>query len=203
MELNKIRDILINFTQRDLKKEEFESGLHFSQMKYFMSKFNRGDDLYRFKVRKGDTNPPLYVTNGIADIPSDFFHNTDPESSMAIPIDGGKNPVRICSDAMFDYLVNSPIEFPTHKFPICVFRDDKIYFEPKSVQYVNWTYYTSPIIPVFGVDYSRGFTEYVSATSTQLNWLDDDIIFIIQIYLQDLGIIKTPEEIKAKADELK
>jgi hypothetical protein len=203
MELNKIRDILIFFAEKDLKKEEFETGLHFAQMKYFMAAFNRGDDLYKFKVRKGDTTPPLYVSNGVADIPSDFFHNTDPESSMAAPIGDKKYPVRVCNDAMFDYLVNSPIEYPTIEYPICVFRDATINVAPKTIQYINWTYYTSPVAPVFGVKYDRGFTEYVSSTSTQLNWLDDDIIFIIQIFLQDMGIIKSPEEIKAKADEIK
>jgi hypothetical protein len=203
MELNKIRDILINFTQRDWKKEEFENGLHFAQMKYFLIAFNRGDDLYRLKVSKGGTEPPLYVTGGEATIPSDFFKNTDPESSMNVPVGGKKYPVRICNDGLFDYLVNSPVEYPTIEYPICVFRGTKVHFNPTTIQFVNWTYYTSPVAPVFGVDYSRGFTEYVSATSTQLNWNDDDIIFIIQIFLQDLGIIKTPEEIKAKADETK
>jgi len=200
MKLDKIRDILINFIQKDWKKAEFETGLHFAQMKYFMSALDKGDDLYQFKVMKGETSPPLYVVNGRADIPADFFRSVDKESSMTVPIGGKKYPVRGCNDGMWDYLVNSPIEFPTIEYPICNFQETFVRFEPKTIQYVNWTYYASPAEPVFGVKYNRGFTEYDPTTSTELNWSEDQIVYIIQIMLQDLGVMATVEQIKEKAN---
>jgi hypothetical protein len=192
MDLNQIRNILVNFTQNEWTPVQLESELHNAQLKFMDLSIKQERDLFQFKVKKGEGSPPLYVTDGIATIPTDFYYFL----SMNVPNLGTYSPVRKCDDELFNYLRNSSIEYPTEEYPICRFIETEIQFLPTSVLYVNFTYYSNPPSPVYGYTLLNGYLEYDSTASVQLDWDETDQAKIIQIVLQDLGVVGTLEQIK-------
>ena len=199
MDLNQIRNIITNFIQRDWVPEQLTSELNYAQLRYFPIAVKMEKDLHQFKVKKGEGTPPLYVTGGVATIPSDYQEFI----SMNVPSGGSNYRVRKCDSELFDYLRESPIEFPTSAYPICRFTGTQIQFLPADILYVNFVYYKKPPIPVYGYTTSHGFLEYNASTSTQLDWDEQDQIAIIQIMLQDLGVIATAEQIRQKQNDSK
>ena len=196
MNLGQIRNILTNFIERDWSPAQMEAELDFAQLRYFDIARKMDKDLYQFEVKLGEEEPPLYVTNGLATIPTDYHEFI----SMTAPLGGEFPPIRKCDSYLFDYLRQSPIEFPTADYPICRFFGTQIQFLPTTIIYVNFMYYKTPQTPVFGYTTTYGAIEYNSATSTELDWHEDDQIAIMQIVLQDLGVIVSTEQIKEKAN---
>jgi hypothetical protein len=192
MDLNQIRNILVNFVQKEWTSVQLESGLHNAQMKFMELAIKQERDLYQFKVKMGEGSPPLYVTSGFADIPSDFYYFL----SMNVPSGGTYPRVRKCNDELFEYLRESTVENPTGDYPICRFVGTQIQFLPSTLLYVNFVYYKNPPSPVFGYTLTNGYLEYDEATSTQLDWAETDQMMIIQLVLQDLGVQATLEQIK-------
>ncbi len=192
MELDQIRDILVNFIQLDWSPVRLEAELHNGQLKYLDVCIKEERDLFQFKVKKGEGSPPLYVTNGFATTPSDFYYFL----SMNAPKGGEYPRVRKCNDELFEYLRRSKIEYPTEDYPICRFVGTEIQFLPITVLYVNFVYYKNPPSPVFGYTTTDGYLEYDASTSVQLDWDETDQIKIIQLVLQDLGVMATLDQIK-------
>jgi len=199
MNLDRIRDIIVNFVQRDWESEQFTSELHFAQMKYFDIMLSAGKDLQQFIVKMGEGNPPMMVSSGWANLPTDYFR------FISATVQTGSNYVRVrpCDVEQFDYLRQSPIEYPTSDYPILRIIDDRVQFLPADVLYVNFIYYRVPTAPVWGDTISGGVSVYDAATSTELDWDEDDQIGIIQILLQDLGVIVSQDQIRQQQNERK
>jgi len=194
MNLGQIQHIITNFIQREWTPKRLQAELNFAQLRYFDVSVRQGRDLYQFKVKKGEGTPPLYVVNGFAAIPSDYYHFL----SMNVPSGGTYRRVRKCDDELFEYLRESPIEYPTEAYPICRFTESNIQFLPATTLYVNFTYYKIPPAPVYGFVVTNGFIEYNAATSVELDWDESDQVKIIQLVLQDLGVMVSVEQIEAQ-----
>ena len=134
----------------------------------------------------------LYVTNGLATLPSDYFG----KESATVFYGGEEKSVEFLEDQEFDDRKRNYIEIPTPKFPIGNIQSNFIRFMPKSLQYVNFTYIKSPGTVHFGYTTARNFIEYDPTTSIELPWDDEQITNIIVMVLQDLGLQVTPQQVK-------
>lgn len=194
MNLDEIRNILTNFVQRDWAGGQWTAELNHAQLKYLDFAIKSEKEMHQLKVKKGEGSPPLYVIDGYADIPTDYFFFL----SMNAPSGSDYTPIRKCDDETFNYLRNSSVEYPDSQYPICRFLDTQIQFLPTSILYVNFVYYKVPPTPVYGYTLTDGYLKYDTSTSTELDWHEDDQIAIIQIMLQDLGFITTREQLEAQ-----
>jgi len=196
MTLEQIRNIVVNFVQKDWTPEQFASELHYAQLRYFNIVLGMDKNCQQFVVKMGEGDPPLMVSGGWATLPSDFFR------FISATIQTGSDYVRVrpCDVEQFDYLRQSPIEYPTSDYPILRIIDDRVQFLPADVLYVNFIYYRVPYAPVWGYTISGGVMVYDSTTSTELDWDEDDQIGIIQVLLQDLGVIVSQDQIRQKND---
>ena len=116
------------------------------------------------KVRGGNFNPLFVDSNGLSEIPSDYYR----ASSMSCYIDGNYKQVDILSDAEFRDRKGSYIIKPA-EHPYCVIRRNKfqmqstypygyIEFMPKTITYAEFTYLMQVPTPVY--DYVIGSTTY-------------------------------------------
>ena len=204
MNHNDVRYILAKFTDKFDAPEEYDSRLTFAHQKNFAIQWERIQStpeeqrdfsaLRLLKVIMGDgMTPPLYVTNGLATLPSDYFG----KESATVFYGGEEKSVEFLEDQEFDDRKRNYIEIPTPEFPIGNIQSNFIRFMPKSLQYVNFTYIKSPGTVHFGYTNQRRFIEYDPTTSIELPWDDEQIINIIVMVLQDLGLQVTPQQVKA------
>jgi hypothetical protein len=199
MNLEEIRNILTQFTDRDFRPEEFDTLIETSQRTHFrnMAGLENETALRPFKVHKGidDGTPPLFFTNGVAPMPSDFFAY---KSAFNI-VDGEPRQAEEVPDWEFDNRRQHSIETPTKLFPLINLQSHSIRVLPKDVQYLTFEYIKVPTAVHFGFSNTKGYVEYDPLTSVELEWDDANQIEIIGIALNTLGIQATPEDIKQKA----
>ena len=202
MKLNKVIQILGEYTDLSKQKENIDSLANMAQRQYFLSIVEDNDaKIDPFRIDMGgdsDTMPMVVSVNGTALIPADFYKY---ESSTFLYVkDGVRDIVQIqrLEKEEFDHRKGHPIEMPTLKYPICSFSDKYIRFLPKNIQYVNFSYIQYPPDIHYATKLLRGWDEYDPANSIEFKWKDPDVINIIQIILNELGIKITPNQIKAK-----
>lgn len=194
-----IANILGEFTNRRLQGEDYDSIANFAQGVRFRQclEENDEDSLRPFKVSMGTDNdsPPLYVSSlGIADLPSDYYHYR----SLTHFYKGVEYNVEVLDEQEFDHRKSHRIEVPTGEYPVACFRGVKIFFQPKTIQYVNFAYLIFPPEIHFAVDTSKGWAKNDTANSVEFLWDDKNIIQIIIIMLQSLGITATEQQVKDK-----
>jgi hypothetical protein len=153
-------------------------------------------DLHQFIVKMGEGSMPLIVSNGQVSLPDDYFRLL----SATAQVGSEYYRIRPCDSFTFDYLRQSPIEYPTTEYPILRIIGDVVQFLPITVLYVNFIYYRVPTAPVWGYTVSEGVMQYDATSSTELEWDEDDQVGIIQVLLQDLGVIVSQEQIRQQND---
>lgn len=199
MTLNEIRYILGQYISRDVRPEEFDTLIDSAQRTHFRNVIAINDEvsLRPFKVNKGiDTGTtPLFVTNGIAILPSDFFAY---QSAYNV-VDGEPRQAEEVSDFEFDNRRQHSIETPTLLFPLINLQKSTVRVLPKTVQYLTFQYIKKPATVHFGYTASRGYIEYNPATSTELEWDEANQIEIIGLALNSLGVQASTDDIKQKA----
>ena len=190
---------------------EFERILHLCQLKHFKRKiglpeeYQPGsavpaqvyeiskvitDDLAPFKVIMGGDNSPLVVDeNGEATLPSDFFY----PSALTYKYikDSGDiilREVELLSDKEYNKRLSSFVKRPSMKFPVGNIYGNKIRFYPVTLKFVDMVYLKVPPVPVYGTSYGKGYQRYDSATSTELLWDDVNVIDIIGLFMNELGM---------------
>ena len=140
------------------------------------------------------TNDALLFTNGTTPVPADYFvwqsayHMVDHEPKL----------INIVEDAAFDKLLTHSIEFPTEEFSILNVQSNYIRIAPKSVRYISFTYLVRPEPVVYAVTDTHGFMEFDEANSSPVLWNEENVVFIIQEILNQLGVPLDAKDIKTK-----
>lgn len=196
MNLGEIRYILSQFTDRDIRPEEFDTLIDSAQRAHFLAKQGDEKALRPFRVHKGIDNetPPLFVTNGVAALPSDFHSY---KSAFNI-VDGEPRQAEEVDDWEFDNRRQHSFENPTILFPLINLQSDYIRVLPKTIQYLTFEYIKKPDTVHFGYSIAKGYTEYDPTTSVELEWDETNQIEIIQIALNNLGVQASVDEIQKK-----
>ena len=194
-----IANIIGEFTTRRLQPEDYDSVANFAQGVRFRQCLDEGDEdsLRPFKVSMGTDNdsPPLYVSSlGISDLPSDYYHYR----SLTHFYKGVEYNVEVLDDQEFDHRKSHRIEVPTGEYPVACFRGVRIYFQPKTLQYVNMDSVFFPPEVHFAVDKTKGWAKYDATNSVEFMWDDRNVIQIIIIMLQSLGITANEQQVKDK-----
>ncbi len=198
MNLNDVRYVIAKFTDKLDAPEEFDVRIDFGHKKNFAIQWEAKnfDALRQFKVLMGGETPPMMVAEGnqygYGYLPADYFG----KSSGTVFYGGEEKLVEFLEDADFDDRKKNYIEIPTVEFPIGNVQSNFIRFLPKNIQHVNFSYIHSPQTIHFGYTTTRGFIEYDPATSVELPWDDEQIVNIIMMVLQDLGLQVTPQQVK-------
>ena len=178
----------------------FETHYNDGELKLFYQKYAEKDyqALRKFKKVMGDGTPPLYVTDGMATIPSDFFAIESAYYRIGIePI-----PINFLEDADYDRLIAHKIEYPTPEYPIGNIQPDYIRILPKAVKFVVFSYLTKPTPITYAVTETRGFIEFDgTGASSTVKWDEANAVLLIQNILQSLGIITNQTEIKSKIQQ--
>ena len=163
------------------------------------------NDLRPFKVvmGEGDVQALRIDSNGFADIPPDLYY---PSSILYKDTVNGviKNrEVDIVTDMQWLSRIHSNIKVPTRQYPVANFRAQYIAFEPRTLRYVTFIYLRFPLDPVFAVTSTEdsGTVIYNATDSVQLEWDDINIIDIISLILEDIGISIAAQEIMAYSDK--
>lgn len=168
------------------------------------------DKMRRFKVVMGDiSNLAMIVDiNGIAPIPSDYFHVSsvryfNTASGVCNP-DESQTDVEILMDAEWADRIGNSITKPSLGDPVCMFQASEIWFRPKAVNYIQFTYLRLPITPVYAYTVNADDSySYDAANSTEMEWDDIDKIEIAKIILADAGINLNKGDITQYAELLK
>lgn len=193
-----------------LEADELTRLLHVSQLKHFKRKlglpeeYQPGqpipkqayeltrtitDDLAPFKVEMGGENQALPIDeNGRATMPDAMYY---PSIMLYKYIKGGEilwREVDILSDQEWKKRISSFLMRPSLRYPICNLRNGYARFSPNTLKYVDFIYIKTPTEPVYALDYTRGFAEYDSANSTELEWNDVNQLDIMALSLQELGV---------------
>ena len=169
--------------------EEYQPGTAIPAQVYEISKVIT-DDLAPFKVIMGGDNPPLNVDDkGEATLPSDFFY----PSALTYKYikESGEivlREVELLSDKEYNKRLASFVKRPSRKFPVGNICGNKIRFYPYTLKFVDMVYLCVPPKPVYGTSYGKGYQKYDPATSTELLWNDVNIIDIISLFMNELGL---------------
>ncbi|GEM_PF-2543831 len=195
-----------------LTKPEFERLLHLSQLKHLKRKiglpeeYQPGaplpkqvyeisnvimDDLSPFKrVMGGDEMALAIDMAGYTNVPKDFYY----PSTLQLKLINSKTgklryrKISIVTDKEWADRLGSFSAEPNRYFPVANFQNKFIRFYPKDLRSADFVYISTPVKPVYGVTYGRGFAEYVPSTSTELAWNDTNIIDIMGILLGEIGV---------------
>lgn len=154
------------------------------------------DRMRRFKVVMGDHNSlPLTINSyGVATIPSNYFHvssirfDKNLNASCATSVEGWTN-VEVLTDDQWADRIRHSITGPSLDSPFCMFQSGEIWFRPKDLNWVQFTYLRLPNTPVYA--YTIGSNDeiiYDATSSTQLEWDYLDRIDIALMMLADIGI---------------
>jgi hypothetical protein len=169
--------------------EEYQPGSAVPAQVYEISKVIT-DDLAPFKVIMGGDNPPLTLDDkGEAYLPEDFFYPSA-LTYKYIKTTGEIVPreVELLSDKEYNKRLASFVKRPSLKFPVGNIYGNKVRFYPYTLKFVDMIYLRVPPKPVYGSSYGKGYQRYDSATSTELLWNDVNIIDIISLFMNELGI---------------
>lgn len=126
--------------------------------------------------------------DGYATLPTGYHY----PSTLTIKLLNGANikyrNVKIVSDHEFAEKIGSSARYPDKYFPIANILGGKIRFAPTNFKYSHFVYLMTPERPVYNLKYNRGFAEYDPSGSTELNWDDANLITIMVIALQEIGV---------------
>jgi len=203
MNLFEVANIIGGFVKKRVQPEEFDSLANFAQVILFRQRIDEGDDvsLRPFKKTMGIDNatPPLYVnSSGYAILPSDYYKYT----SLTYICDGTERLVEVLDDTDFDDRKTHHIEVPTKEFPVASFRGGTARFMPKNLQYVHMSYFIQPPMVHYAIDKSSGWARYDSVNSTEFLWDNDNVVKIIMIMLQSLGVVASEKQVAEKHGQL-
>lgn len=152
------------------------------------------DDLRRFKVEMGDTEAPLMVVNGRAQIPANYYYGSSFLYKYVRNYTIKYKKVEVLNDKQLDERLASTIIYPTLKNPVVNFQSDYLRVFPRQIQYLDFTYLRRPVTPIIKTITLNGVAAYDEANSVELEWDDINKIDILHIALGDMGIeMKKPE----------
>lgn len=221
-ELFQIINATIGGTGKELSPPEAELMIHSAQLKHYNSLIG-ADEQYRpgqplpqqsfeqtrlnsvslspFKVWMGKPDElPLRVNDdGYAITPSNMYY----PSSCFYTYNGSQRPIKILSDNEWELRQGDALTKATDRNPIANIQNDIIRFSPIINKLVNFIYLKTLTKPVIAYNSSRGYLEYDSANSTELEWDESNQIDILYILLTDLGLAVNREDIIQVAEKIK
>jgi len=194
MNCNDVRQILARFTKLDENPEELDARINLAQNQRFAQCYEAKDfeSLRPFKANAGEDGVPLYVINGRATLPNDYFAY----ESATIIKDGVSRQVEFVEDAEWDNRKQNYIEIPNWDYPLGNMHFSYMRVLPKTIQYVLLNYFFAPPDVKFGYTKAHGYVEYDPMTSVDLLWNAENVTAIILLVLQGLGIKATSEQVK-------
>jgi len=200
MTYEEVKNIVGLFYAGYMPVKFFETHYNEGELKLFYQKYMEKDlqALRQFKAVMGDGTPPLYVINGTATIPTDFF-----SFESAYYRNGTELiPINFLEDADYDRLITHKIEYPTDGYPIGNIQSNYIRILPKTIKFVVFSYFTKPTPITYKVTETRGFIEFDNTDNTgTVKWDEANVVLLIQYILQSLGIIINQQEIKSKIEK--
>lgn len=232
MDLNLIRGLVVivlgdrNPTKRDMPIESFESLLHASSLTHFKKKIGLPEeyqvgmplprqafeltkkitmDLLPFHVEMGTTSPSLPVDiHGIATLPIDVYYPSVFRYRYVVGTTVKHIPIDIVNDLEWNERMRNSITKGSKKYPIANFiGPNRVRFSPTDLARVDFDYIKVPTRPVFGYSTDLGFIDYNPVTSTQLEWDDVNVLDIISIFMEKMGVSISTIDIAQYADKLK
>jgi len=158
-------------------------------------------DLRPFYVYVGyDFSTPLFLTNGIGEIPSDMYY---PLSMIYHYSLTARRPIDIVGGKKFHDRIGDAVEKPTLWDPVSTFIKDNILVEPRTISQIDFLYLKYPRAVDFKVIADAGFFEYDPEHSIELEWDDVNTIDIIFLALNSLGYNLVREEVLTYAEKAK
>lgn len=155
----------------------------------FENSMLNSEALRPFKYVMGDMgNPYLAVSSGVATVPSNMYYPIKLVHLHSTNTGLKEHKIKICTDSEYEDLIDNAIDYPTNEYPIANFQDSLIRIRPNTVRYCKFIYLKHPVKPSFEVVTIRGFIEYDSVNSIELEWHDAEKIDIIYIMLKMVGI---------------
>jgi hypothetical protein len=146
------------------------------------------DDLKAFKKLLVNTT----VTNGILPFPIDYGHRQSISYNYTKTINNIvtilPRIVEILREEEFTSREGNYTKRPTLQNPIAVIRNDGVHIRPITITSVTFSYYRFPVSPIFSYTIGDGFITYNAATSTELEWPEDEKVVIMRRCLEYIGI---------------
>lgn len=158
--------------------EQYQTGLPISPQQWQLSQ-KISDDCRHLLVWMGGPDAAMMSMDkyGVASVPIDYVAFSSCYFNQQVKKDCDSQPVykprsiEFLPDAVFADRVSSTIKFPTEKFPIAKWFGTKIQFEPRTLQYVHFTYLRRPVTPVLAVTIdSNNDYIYDSLNSVQIEF---------------------------------
>ena len=221
-ELFQIINVSIGDTDKELSPSEAELMIHSAQLKHYNSLIGANEQyqagapipqqsfeqtrlnsvsLSDFKVwmgKPGET--PLKVNDdGYATTPSNMYY----PSSMFYTYNGDSRFIEIVSDYEWELRQADALTKATNRNPIANIQDNIIRFSPIVNKFVNFIYLKTLTKPVFAYTQTKGYLEYDSSGSVELEWNESNQIDILYILLTDLGLAVNREDIIQVAEKIK
>lgn len=196
MNLSNIRDLVSLFNNGPVTPGVFASAYTGAELKLFAIRYSEGnmESLGKFRVTKGNDTPPLYVSEGMATLPTDYFAF---ESAYHF-VDNEPVLVNFVNDKMFDVLQAHAIEYPTMDYPIGNIQGDYVRVRPKALKFIVFTYLTKPVPCVYATTDTEGYQQFDEANSTTVKWYENDVPHLVQFILQSLGVQTSINDITQK-----
>jgi hypothetical protein len=200
MTLDKIGWIIGQFVNFDKYSEEFDTLLNFAQNLHFANNVDNEEIIYPFIKHKGLDNGtlPLVVNSlGLATLPSDFAKHKD----FTFLYNGGQEQIEMVNQWEFSHRKTQAIEYPTRHYPIGCYFGSYIKFLPTNLQFVNYTYLAKPADIHYATKSENGMLVYDPINSIELSWDEQNQVEIVKLFLQELGVIVSTEQIKSKINQ--
>jgi hypothetical protein len=180
---------LLHFKKKVGLPEEYRPGMPLPRQAYEITK-KLSIDLNPFKVAMGDDTPPLVVdAYGHATLPAGCYYPTAFAFRLFRNGEVDIREIDIVNDQQWFERQGNRITKPSQKYPIVQFiGGGKVRFSPFNLLRVDMTYLKLPTPAVYGYTITSDFIKYNASTSTQLEWDDINIIDIIFMFLERIGV---------------
>lgn len=231
MNLSEIRIVVSTLLHQNkpevtIATEQFNALLHISQLKHFKNTLGLPEEyapgqwlpsrlpevtriisetLRPFMVFMGkDGEAPLFITDGYANIPSDYYYPLSMWHTLITEAGVKKEKkIEIVTDAKWETVVSSAVIYPTRTRPYCNFKSDFIQFEPKEIKRAKFSYIRKPVQPIFALKETEDGYVYDAQNSVQLEWNELDQLDIINLFVGQLGIAMGRGDILAISEKVK
>ena len=195
---------LVNFKKKIGLPEEYQPNNPQPRQSYEITR-KISHDLRKFMVYMGQNVPPLFVnTDGFAYLPSDCYY---PSAMRFKYIKSGVTSykkVDLVTDEQFFDRQNDYITKPTKKHPIANIIGDMVRVEPRDLKYIEFDYLRRPVDCYFAIDDGvAGYNAYDATNSVQLEWDDVNVIDIIALVLERIGVNLTRDDILKFGEQFK
>jgi len=191
---------LTHFKRRTGLPEEYSPGAPIPSQVVELTKRISADLRPFYEYVGYDFSTPLYLTNGVADTPSDMYY---PLSMIYHYSETVMRPIDIVGGKKFHDRIGDAIEKPTLWDPVSTFIKDNILLEPRTIRQIDFLYLKYPTSVLFAVKQDSGFNEYDSENSIELEWDDVNTVDIIFLVLNSLGYNLVREEVANYAEKAK